>query len=209
MQGTPKQRALQARSPASHNQMRAQKIHHPYSTKFHDDFNSPVAKRLKRHDSTDSSLSRNLSEDEENLREHSPARQPARVIADSEAESEADDEHFTSTARSTELESALPSVKTDKEAIREYEAIRAAEEYGELDLQARLGQRKWVPGKSSIYVDAFNLALETVLEDESHLFDEAEAAVFGYWRDLSYEAQYLYVIGNKMQSIRSRDTYND
>ena len=41
-------------------------------------------------------------------------------------------------------------------------------------------------------MDAFNLALETVLEDESHLFNEAELAVFAFWRELSYEAQYLY-----------------
>ena len=47
-------------------------------------------------------------------------------------------------------------------------------------------------GRSSIYVDAFNLALETVLEEESHLFNEPELAVFDNWKALDYEAQYLY-----------------
>jgi Fanconi-associated nuclease 1 len=47
--------------------------------------------------------------------------------------------------------------------------------------------------KSSIYVDAFNLALDTVLDEESHLFDEKEMDVFRQWRELDYEAQYLWV----------------
>jgi fanconi-associated nuclease 1 len=88
------------------------------------------------------------------------------------------------------LESALPPVKTDKKAIEEYEAMRAAEDVPE-DLKARLSQRSWTKGKSSIYVDAFNLALETVLEDERHLFDEKEIEVFSQWKGLEYEAQYL------------------
>jgi fanconi-associated nuclease 1 len=87
-------------------------------------------------------------------------------------------------------ESALPQIKSDEEAIAEYEATRAAESTS-LRPQDGLGRRRWVRGKSSIYVDAFNLALETVLEDEGHLFNEAEMAVFEVWRALSYEAQYL------------------
>ncbi|CAK7222833.1 hypothetical protein SEUCBS140593_005037 [Sporothrix eucalyptigena] len=47
--------------------------------------------------------------------------------------------------------------------------------------------------RSSIYVDAFNIALDTVLEQEEHLFNEQEKAVFAAWRNLDYEAQYLYV----------------
>ncbi|CAK7271917.1 hypothetical protein SEPCBS119000_004852 [Sporothrix epigloea] len=47
--------------------------------------------------------------------------------------------------------------------------------------------------RSSIYVDAFNIALDTVLEQEGHLFSEKERAVFSAWRGLDYEAQYLYV----------------
>lgn len=46
---------------------------------------------------------------------------------------------------------------------------------------------------SSIYVDAFNLALDTVLSDESYLFSDDEAEVFAKFRSLDYEAQHLYV----------------
>ncbi|CAK7270993.1 hypothetical protein SEPCBS57363_004387 [Sporothrix epigloea] len=47
--------------------------------------------------------------------------------------------------------------------------------------------------RNSIYVDAFNIALDTVLEQEGRLFSATEKAVFAAWRDLDYEAQYLYV----------------
>ena len=185
---------LRVQSPASHNQMLGQRIRHPSSTNFDQDFATPIAKRLKRLHSTDSSLSRKSSDNENERDENSPPpRPPSREIPDSEAESDEEDEVAPSTNHKTDLESALPPVKTDKEAIAEYEASRAAEATGDLDLYGRLGQRKWVQGKSSIYVDAFNLALETVLEDESHLFDEAEMAVFERWRGLSYEGQYLWV----------------
>ena len=183
--------ALQTRSPASHNQMLGQKIRHPPSTNFHDEFQSPIAKRLKRLDSTDSSLSRKGLEDEDDVGLPTPQVR-RQEVPDSEAEGDVDDfEESPTFSQQTELESALPPIKTDKEAISEYEATRAAEEREPSDLHGRIGQRKWVHGKSSIYVDAFNLALETVLEDERHLFDEAEMAVFENWRDLSYESQYL------------------
>ena len=42
-------------------------------------------------------------------------------------------------------------------------------------------------------MDAFNLALDTVLEEEGHLFDEAELSLFKQWRELAYESRYLYV----------------
>ncbi len=171
--------ALEPRSPASHNQMLGCKIRHPSSTNFDEEFKTPIAKRLKRLDSTNSSLSRDGLDEEDDTLKVSPRKPSYREIADSEAESD------------DELENALPPIKTDKAAIAEYEATRAAENADSLDLQGRLGQRKWLRGKSSIYVDAFNLALETVLEDEAHLFDEAEIAVFEQWRGLSYEGQYL------------------
>ena len=186
--------ALQTRSPSSHNQMLGNRIRHPPSTNFDDDFEIPTSKRLKRHDSTDSSLSRKEESGAEKEEERKTTtidtpRRFSQEIPDSEADSD-DEEFLPEPSRRTDLESALPPVKTDKEAIAEYETARAAEAE-DLDLQGRLGQRKWVAGKSSIYVDAFNLALETVLEDESHLFDEAEMAVFKQWRELSYEGQYL------------------
>ena len=183
---------LQTQSPAAHNQMLGQRIRHPSSTNFLEDFQTLTAKRLKRLDSTDSSLSPRLSDDEDDATS-SPKRPPSREVPDSEADTDEEEEPSPTTSHKTDLESALPPIKTDKEAIAEYEATRAAEAAGNLDLHERLGQRKWVQSKSSIYVDAFNLALETVLEDESHLFDEAEVAVFEQWRNLSYEGQYLWV----------------
>ena len=187
--------ALQARNLASHNQMLGHRIRHPPSTNYDGDIETPAAKRLKRLDSADSFTSRredsDLEEEEDRTTPvHRNFVRPSREIPDSEAESDDDDSLVTDRTRKTELESALPPVKTDKEAIAEYEATRAAEAES-LDLNGRLGQRKWVAGKSSIYVDAFNLALETVLEEESHLFDGAEMAVFQHWRDMSYEGQYL------------------
>lgn len=170
-------------SPSKHNAMLGKKITHPKSTKFDaddaDDFASPPAKRIKR-DITD-------------FVRKSPKKTVRRdVIPDSEEDSENENLEVEVRSHQTDLETALPPIETDKEAIEAYEASRAAEQ-ADTGLNERLGERKWVKGKSSIYVDAFNLALETVLEDESHLFDEAEHVVFQQWRDLSYEAQYLYV----------------
>ncbi|KAL9624040.1 MAG: hypothetical protein Q9160_001793 [Pyrenula sp. 1 TL-2023] len=92
----------------------------------------------------------------------------------------------------TDLETSLPPVKTDKEAIEAYEAYRAGQDSGNTSSK-RSEERSWQRGRSSIYVDAFTLALDTVLMDESHLFNEAELAVFKEWSNLSYESQYLYV----------------
>ena len=183
---------LSVRSSASHNQMVGQRVAHPPSTNFGEDFEIPAAKRLKRLNSADSlSL---LQQDDENYNGSPEPSSRRTEVADSEVESD-DEEEGIPRMSQTQLESALPPVKTDKEAIAEYEATRAAEV--DIDFKDRLGQRKWVQGKSSIYVDAFVLALETVLDEESHLFDEAESAVFQRWRDLSYEGQYLYVDMNQ------------
>ncbi|PKS10486.1 hypothetical protein jhhlp_002238 [Lomentospora prolificans] len=88
------------------------------------------------------------------------------------------------------LESALVDIKP------EYDLTRTEDENG-LSALDQCGipsdSRKWIRGESSIYVDAFNLALDTVLEDESHLFDERERRVFDEWKRLDYESQYLYV----------------
>lgn len=91
----------------------------------------------------------------------------------------------------TELETSLPAIQTDEDAIEAYEAGKAAEDDAEPGLHVRLRDGVWQRGKSSIYVDAFNLVLETVLDEESHLFNEAEMGVFKQWRELSYESQYL------------------
>lgn len=92
----------------------------------------------------------------------------------------------------TDLEISLPAFQTDDHAIEEYEALKTeGEDETESGLHVRLRDGVWQKGKSSIYVDAFNLALETVLDEESHLFNEAEMEVFKQWRELSYESQYL------------------
>jgi len=92
----------------------------------------------------------------------------------------------------TDLETSLPTIESDESAIREYEASQTNDEIPQSALHMRLRDGVWEKGKSSIYVDAFNLALETVLEEESHLFDEAELHVFNEWKELAYESQYLY-----------------
>jgi Fanconi-associated nuclease 1 len=119
-----------------------------------------------------------------------------RAAEDGNPNSDIDDEEPSRPKHQTAFESSLPAVATDKGAIEEYEAMRAsqASQASQGDPNgpsARMDNRQWVRGKSSIYVDAFNLALDTVLEDESHLFDAREMSVFGQWRRLSYEAQYL------------------
>ena len=180
---------LRVQSPASHNQVVGQRIRHPPSTNFDDDFKLPAAKRLKRYDSTDSSLTR--IERKGKKYQSSTANTDSGEIPDSEAESLNDSNTVIEPKRETELENVLPAVEFDKDAIAEYEVTRATEKAPSSDLHGRIRQRNWVQGRSSIYVDAFNLALETVLDDEGHLFDEAEMAVFEYWRNLTYEAQYL------------------
>jgi Fanconi-associated nuclease 1 len=106
-------------------------------------------------------------------------------------------EHETSllVGRETAIESSLPSLETGKDAIEAYESLRASQQDDEMvqDDTSKDGTAKWVRGKSSIYVDAFNLALDTVLEDETHLFDKNELEVFKQWKALHYEAQYLYM----------------
>ncbi|RKF63083.1 Fanconi-associated nuclease 1-like protein [Erysiphe neolycopersici] len=117
-----------------------------------------------------------------------------------------DNELFTEeeSAHSTDLDTVLLwsiSEENTESAIREYETMRTAKD-GTQELKSGLNQTSnidhhgsdnWTKGRSSIYVDAFNLALETVLQDEGHLFNSKELVVFVNWRRLDYEAQYLYV----------------
>ena len=172
---------LQALSPSKHNQMLGRPIKRPKSTDFDDDQYGRSLKR-QRLDVDDTSESGSAPQ--------SPKFGP-REIADSEVEIDNEEDQPPAVARQTDLESALPPVKTDKEAIEEYEAFKASQNENNRGIEGRLDERKWIKGKNSIYVDAFNLALETVLDEESHLFDEVETAVFKAWHELSYEAQYL------------------
>lgn len=103
-----------------------------------------------------------------------------------------DDDGKDRHTRQTAIESALPPVSTNKEAIEEYELMRSSQVSASDEKEpATTTNRTWVRGKSSMYVDAFNLALDTVLADEAHLFDAKEQAVFEQWKQLDYEAQYL------------------
>jgi Fanconi-associated nuclease 1 len=173
--------ALNPQSVSKHNQMITRFIKHPKSTNFDGDDDRP-AKRLKTGDSP---------------RKPPPTpRKPGhrREVPGSDAEDDRLDvkeEEKDGEVQKTDLESALPPIKVDDEAIEAYEAFKASQEDKDEVAEERLEKRTWVRGKSSLYVDAFNLALDTVLEDEGHLFDEAETDVFRIWRELSYEAQYL------------------
>jgi Fanconi-associated nuclease 1 len=148
----------------------------------------PPAKRLKASASTDGEDFRDVSSEEVSL--HTPKYHQGEV-PDSDAESDIEDASGTLPQQATDLEAASAPIKTDKEAIEAYETMRMVDRDIPEDLKVRLGQRSWAHGKSSIYVDAFNLALETVLEEEHHLFDEKELEIFEQWRGLEYEAQYL------------------
>ena len=136
----------------------------------------------------DSSSTAISNGEEENL-----SASKGHTLDESPPASEADESDLPGSKHQTAFENSLPAVATDKEAIEEYEAMRASQASQD-DIEnasSRADTRQRVRWKSSIYVDAFNLALDTVLEDESHLFDVEERCVFEQWRGLSYEAQYL------------------
>ncbi|KAK8162681.1 hypothetical protein IWX90DRAFT_436055 [Phyllosticta citrichinensis] len=122
-------------------------------------------------------------------------RPSARVIPDSDDEPDSDDAFEEETApRQTDLETALPGITTDEAAIEEYEKTKHAQAAAAGEEELRLSQEgRGQYTQSSIYVDAFDLALDTVLEEESHLFDDKENEVFRVWRGLDYESKYLYV----------------
>ncbi|KAG5950838.1 hypothetical protein E4U53_004313 [Claviceps sorghi] len=93
----------------------------------------------------------------------------------------------------TAVENVLPPTRINDEAIEEYEHMKASSVETESNEAAEQTKSSWIKGRSSIYVDAFNLALDTVLEEESALFDEREMEVFRQWKELDYGTQYLYV----------------
>lgn len=103
------------------------------------------------------------------------------------------DDESAQTSRATDVENVLPPTKTDDTAIEEYELLKSSQmSSGEkVDEATDKTRPLWIKGRSSIYVDAFNLALDTVLEEESQLFDNKELEVFSQWKTLGYEAQYL------------------
>lgn len=134
-----------------------------------------------------------------------PAKRLRTEIPDAESENERTsqlasnsildngEESSSGNARMTDFENALPEARPNEEAMKEYESFKQSQSThadGELTEKTR---PLWIKGRSSIYVDAFNLALDTVLDEESHLFDDKEKEVFHQWRELEYEAQFMYV----------------
>ena len=99
----------------------------------------------------------------------------------------------------TDFENVLPATHSDEEAVKEYEALKSSQGHGNPDDTTAKTRPLWVKGRSSIYVDAFNLALDSVLDEESHLFDEKEKEVFRQWRELGYEAQFMYVYSTRQK----------
>lgn len=157
-----------------------------------DEIRSPARKRVRRLESTrDSSSSGKELETESEFGCKTPSPLSAET-PEANFNTHDDGIDFTPSTQ-TELETSLPSVRTDQEAIDEYEASNASYDIkpGTENLQERYENRAWVKGKSSIYVDAFNLALQCVLEEEAHLFDHREMALFNHWKGLSYQSQYL------------------
>jgi Fanconi-associated nuclease 1 len=172
--------------------MQGRRVSRSDAAGLHQNADMHPAKRLKTNEKADCEDHSSLG-DSDTVSDVETPRSYRLEIPDSEEDDELNDEHILEDQRPTELENALPPVRTDREAIAEYESMRATSGDMSIDLKERLDSGNWTKGKSSIYVDAFNLALDTVLEDESHLFDEAETAVFSQWKSLDYEAQYLSV----------------
>ena len=104
---------------------------------------------------------------------------------------ESEDVDTSKSNHATEFENALPPTQTDHDAIEQYEQMKSSQMKDEDGGTTEKTKPLWIKGRSSIYVDAFNLALDTVLEEESQLFDEKEMEVFRKWKELTYEAQYL------------------
>ena len=173
--------ALRTRRPTAQNEMLGRWLQRAKSANS-DDGSQPSQKR-RRLDASALTAARPTVET------------PSRPIPDTEDDDEDHGRNDGNEAKEkphgTDLESALPAVTMDNEAVEEYEAFKASQASEGADAHDCSADRSWVKGKASIYVDAFNLALDTVLEEESHLFDAAEMEVFRHWRHLPYEAQYL------------------
>ena len=169
--------ALNPKSLSVHNQMITRFMKHPKSTNFDGD--------------QDRSVKRQKTGDSPKKAPPTPRRFVKRETLDSDEDYEASVVREEAKEHKTDLESALPEVKSGDDAIEAYEAFKASQEEQADGADKRLEERSWIRGKSSLYVDAFNLALDTVLDEENHLFDEAETEVFRIWKDLDYEAQYL------------------
>jgi hypothetical protein len=129
-------------------------------------------------------LSRELMSDTEIYREETPLRGEIGSCGGSEYP------HYSL----AEFETAQLSMEARKEATVKHKTLYAADESSLVELGASLHSGIIATSRSSIYVDAFNLALDTVLKGERHLFSNTEEEVFDRWKSLDYEAQYLLVL---------------
>jgi Fanconi-associated nuclease 1 len=94
----------------------------------------------------------------------------------------------------TGIEKTLPDIAASPGIIAKYENEELTGQAVKSEVETRSHKSNAVLHRSSIYLDAFNLALNTVLEEESPLFSKRELAVFKAWESLDYEAQYLLVM---------------
>lgn len=122
----------------------------------------PIGKKGKDKQKAIKSESKSEPESEERSHDEGEGSQSLEALASSPGPRDSDEG----------LGASLPIIDAFGEVVQEYE------------VSAKYNQ--------SMYVDAFNLALDTVLKDESHLFSEAETEVFAKYRSLDYEAQNLY-----------------
>lgn len=139
------------------------------------------SKRLKRDNDTES--------ESEEPTELPVEYEPQESVTAETFEEETDQRR--SKGRVTDVENALPPTETNQEAITEYETLRSSQNNAGEESSGVKTAPLWIKGRSSIYVDAFNLALDTVLEEEASLFSSKESEIFKQWRSLNYEAQYL------------------
>lgn len=144
-----------------------------------DETDRPPVKRLKREQST----ALNSEDPEQSILENDEHE----VYHDGNwlSENRRDQEH-----RVTDVENTLPATQTDEAALEAYEEYKSSQASVKDEPSENL-KPLWIKGRSSIYVDAFNLALDTVLEEETKLFDGRELDVFNQWKALDYESQYL------------------
>lgn len=144
-----------------------------------DETDRPPMKRLKREQSAavnSEDSEQSIIEDDENKVYHDGSWL---------SENGRDQKH-----RVTDVENALPPTQADEAALEAYEEYKSSQASVKDEPSEKL-KPLWIKGRSSIYVDAFNLALDTVLEEETKLFDDRELDVFNQWKALDYESQYL------------------
>lgn len=152
--------------------------------------NSPAAverptKRLKRDEISDSESESEPEEPIELVAKHEPIE-----FTSEEALPDEKDQR-RAIERVTDFENALPPTEASQEAIEEYETLKSSQSNAGEEIPNKKIAPLWIKGRSSIYVDAFNLTLDTVLEEESSLFSSKELEIFSQWKKLNYEAQYL------------------